>query len=345
VRQAVRTFDVAIDARVTRRMSGGMRAYLAGLLDGLPRVAPDVRVQCVGGGDNFGWAEQVALPRAIARAGPALTHYPTVFAPLVRRRPYVATVHDLIHLQFPRFFGPATALHYQAVAAPMLRAAALLLMGDERTAAACEQLLGIPRERCRVVPLGYDPALLAPSAPLVAPRPFILYAGNHRPHKNLPTLYQAWATLPPAIGLDLEVTGEDDPAARAAFSRSSGELRFLGTLEPVELARHYRAALAYVHPALAEGFGIPMLEATALGTPVLASAACVPAVVAPYAATFAPHDVLALQAALASVVADPAPFRRRAFEGSVAVRAYTWDRFAAATAAVYREVVDESAGT
>lgn len=333
--------DVAIDARVTRRMSAGMRAYLGALLGRLAHVAPDIRMHAVGDGGPFGFGEQIALPRAIARIAPALTHYPTIFAPLVRRKPYVATVHDLIHLQYPRFFGTATAAHYALVAVPMFRGARLLLMGEERTADACEALLGIPRERCRVVPLGYDPAMLdEPFTPPVLSRPFILYAGNHRPHKNLLTLYQAWATLPETVALDLCLTGPDDAPARAAFTRPQGELRFLGELTQPELWRRYRAALGYVHPALAEGFGIPMLEALVVGTPVLASATAVPAIVAPYAATFAPHDVLALRALLVDLVVDATPFRRRAAEGSRAVRAYTWDRFAAATAAVYREVVD-----
>lgn len=319
-----------------------MRAYLHALLDGLPRVASDVRVHRVGHGGNFGYAEQVALPREIARLAPALTHYPTIFTPLVRRRPYVAMVHDLVHLQYPQFFGHATAAHYALVAIPMLRHAELLLMSDPRTVEAARALLGVDPRDCRVVPLGYDPALCEPGEPYRVARPFVFYAGNHRPHKNLRVLYEAWAALPEAVELDLEVTGPDEPATRAGFRRRRGELRFVGELSPSELAARYRAALAYAHPALAEGFGLPMLEATVLGTPVLASASAVPSIVAPYAATFAAHDVLALRALLADVAADTAPYRRRAAEGSSAVRAYTWDRFAAATAAVYREVVDDS---
>lgn len=338
--------DVAIDVRITPRMSAGMRAYVGALIAGLPRVAPDVRVHPVGHGLNFGLAEQVELPAEIARLAPALTHYPTIFVPLRRRKPYVAMVHDLIHLQFPRLFGPAVAAFYALVATPMLRGAALLLMSDERTAQACIELLGVPRERCRVVPLGYDPALIAAASVPLPPRarPFAFYAGNHRPHKNLRVLYEAWAGLPDAVELDLLVTGPPDAAAAERYRRRCGELCFLGTLSAAELAQHYRAALAYVHPALAEGFGLPLLEAAVLGTPVAASHTALPGLLGPYAATFAPHDPLELRAILTDLAANPAPYRRRAAEGSVAARAYTWDRFAAATAAVYREVVHGSVG-
>jgi glycosyltransferase involved in cell wall biosynthesis len=333
--------DVAIDARITPRMSAGMRAYVHALIGGLPRVAPDIRVHAVGHGLNFGIAEHVDLPREIARAKVALTHYPTVFVPIRRRKPYVAMVHDLIHLQFPQYFSRMTAVFYELVAIPMLRDANMLLMSDERTVEACERFLRVPRERCRIVPLGYDPALIeTPAVPAAPPqRPYLFYAGNHRPHKNLATLFKTWTELPEALALDVVVTGDPDPKALARYRRRNGELHFVGALDDAELAATYRGAAAYVHPALAEGFGLPMLEATVLGTPVIASATAVPSIVAPYAVTFAPHDALALRAALTDVVANPARYRQRAAEGSVALRAYTWDRFAAATAAVYREVV------
>jgi glycosyltransferase involved in cell wall biosynthesis len=335
--------DVALDARITPRMSAGMRAYVRALLACLPRVAPDIRLHPVGRGRNFSLDEQVGLPAEIDRLAPALTHYPTIYVPLRRRKPYVAMVHDLIHLQFPQFFSPLTPLHYALVATPMYRGAAALLTSDRRTADACAELLGVPLERCRIVPLGYDPAILAPVAPLTTPRPFAFYAGNHRPHKNLRVLYEAWAGLPDAVELDLTVTGPPDATAAARYRRRSGELRFTGDLPVAELVRHYRAAAAYVHPALVEGFGLPMLEATVLGTPVIAAAGALTELLGPFAATFPAHDAFALRALMTDVLANPAAYRRRAAEGSVAVRAYTWDRFAAATAAVYREVADGSA--
>ena len=334
--------DVALDARITPRMSAGVRAYVKGIVAGVPRVAPDIALHALGRGRNFSLAEQVDLPAAIARLLPAVTHYPTVFAPLRRRKPYVATMHDLIHLEYPQFFSRATAVHYALVGAPLLRDAALVLVHDERTIAAGMRLLAIPADRYRVVPLAYDADLLVPTAPLITPRPFVFYAGNHRPHKNLAVLFEAWSALAPAVELDLVCTGPDDAAARERFARGGSELRFAGALSATDLARHYRSALAYVHPALTEGFGLPMLEATVVGTPVVASETCVPRPLLPFVATFPPHDVLALRALLVDVVADPSRYRRRAAEGSAVVRAYTWDRFAAAVAAVYREVAHGS---
>ncbi|GAC1540143.1 MAG: hypothetical protein NVS2B17_16130 [Candidatus Velthaea sp.] len=332
--------DVAIDARMTRRMSVGTRAYVNELLLRLPRVAVDLHVAKVGRGENFGLSEQAGLPREIARIGPRIVHYPTTFAPVLRRRPYVVTIHDLIHLRYPASFGRATALHYAFVGGPLARAATRLVMGDERTVADCERYFGVSPAQCRVVPLGYDDALLEPEEPLVPARPFFFYAGNHRAHKNLEALCAAWTQMPTRLECDLVLTGRAEPAWSERYARVAGTLRFAGDLSARDLRRHYRAALAYVHPAHCEGFGISMLEAAVVGTPVVASDGAVPGIVAPYAATFAASDTGALTSLLDAVVVDPAPFRARAAEGVVPLRAYTWDRFAAATAAVYREVLE-----
>jgi glycosyltransferase involved in cell wall biosynthesis len=209
-----------------------------------------------------------------------------------------------------------------------------------RTVGDCEAWLGVRPERCRVVPLGYDPALLDDAPPLPVERPFLFYAGNHKPHKNLTTLYAAWAAIAPQREIDLRVTGNPDPALLARFSRARGKLIPSGQLAPADLRRHYRAALAYVHPAFTEGFGIPMLEAGVVGTPVIAAGGAIPSIVEPYAATFEASNVAQLTALLNDLVRDPAPFAARAAEGVLPLRAYTWDRFAAGTAAVYREVIE-----
>jgi glycosyltransferase involved in cell wall biosynthesis len=258
-------------------------------------------------------------------------------APLVPR-PYVAMVHDLIHLRFPALFSRATGAYWRFVAGPLYRGAARVLVSDERVAADCVALLAVARERIRVVPLGYGDAV--PDAePWPAERPYAFYAGNHRPHKGLETLYAAWASLPSGVELDLVLTGPDEPGVRSTYVRENGTIAFLGDLDDDALARRYRGALAYVQPSLAEGFGIPALEAAVAGTPVLATTTSVPSMVAPFARLFEPGDARALATLLTDVCRAPESARVRAAEGAVALRAYTWDRFAASTAAVYREVV------
>jgi len=322
---------VALAARPTSRASAGMRAYTRALLERIPRVAPDVELIAVE-------SPLVIHPLALRAARAQLVHLPYFEAAPLVPRPYVAMVHDAIQLRFPALFSRATAAYWRLVAGPLYRGAARLLVSEPRVADDCIALLGVERERVRIVPLGYADAV-AGAVPWEAQRQYILYAGNHAAHKDLATLYAAWAALPADLALDLVLTGPDEPDVRSRYVRNDAAIVFLGDLDDATLARRYRGALAYVQPSLAEGFGIPALEAAVAGIPVLATTTSVPSVVAPFAQTFAPGDAGALASLLAVLARDPGRARERAAEGAVALRAYTWDRFAASTAAVYREVV------
>ena len=322
---------VAMPSRASARTSAGMRAYARALTGRLPQVAPDVELVTVD-------APWVALPVALRRTRAQLVHVPYLDAPPLLPRPYTAMLHDLIHLRFPHLFSPLTALYWKVAGAPLYRGAARVIVSDPRVADDCVALLGVSRERVRVVPLGYEPGVID-AQPWASERPYLFYAGNHRRHKDLDTLYSAWRDLPGDLALDLVLTGPDEPEARRRYARRSGTLLFAGDLDDATLARRYRGALAYVQPSLAEGFGIPALEAAAAGTPVVASTSAVPAPVAPFAATFEPGDARALGSLLDAIAREPQRARARAAEGAVTLRAYTWDRFASETAAVFREVV------
>jgi glycosyltransferase involved in cell wall biosynthesis len=322
---------VALAAHATPRASEGMRVYTRALIEHLPRAAPDIALLVVD-------APNAVAALRLRAAHADLVHLPYLEAPLFTPRPYVAMLHDCIHLRYPASFSRLTAAYWHLFALPLYRNAARVLVSDPRVAADAAALAGVEPDRIRVVPLGYDDAI--PDAqPWVDERPYLFYAGNHRPHKDLETLYAAWAALPPEVVVDVVLTGPDDPEVRARFVRPRGRITFLGHLDAPALAQRYRGAVAYVQPSLSEGFGIPSLEAAVAGTPVIATTTSVPAIVAPYARTFEPGDVRALASLLNAVIADPLAARARVSEGAVSLRAYTWDRFAASTAAVYREVI------
>jgi glycosyltransferase involved in cell wall biosynthesis len=332
--------DVLLDARITRRMSVGMIAYARQLALRLPRIAPDLRFGLFEWGGNFGFSEQVRLPLAILRERPRMVHFLALYAPLVRPRPFAITIHDLIHLRFPQYFKRSVGPYYRTVVRSACAQAMRVIVDDPRTADDLERFLGVDRAKVRVVPLGVDDAFLAPAEPEPSARPFFLYAGNHREHKNLSTLAAAWRALPAHLEADLFLTGDPDVPELTGLERPGGAVRFLGEVAPARLARLYRGAAAYVHPALCEGFGLPMLEAAAAGTPVIASSEAVPAVLAGVSDLFEPYDVLALTGLLARVLGTPVDDGQRR-RRSTAAHAYTWDRCAAATAEVYREMLAE----
>ena len=150
------------------------------------------------------------------------------------------------------------------------------------------------------------------------------------------TLLAAWTALPPELAVDLLLTGPADTALGAA--RERGELVFLGDVPEDELRGAYAGAAAYVHPALREGFGLPLLEAMRFGAPVLAAQSAVPAVLRAHAQTFAPGDAAGLATLIVSVLRDPAGARERARAVRAATAGLTWEATAQKTADLYRRL-------
>jgi len=302
----------------------------------LPTLAPDLQTVFVGRGDNFDLAEQVGLPLALARLRPRLAHFPTPYVPRFIPVPYLVTVHDLIDLEFPQYAKRKVGPYWRAVVAPVLRGARAVVTDDERTVELLVRYASVDRTRVHAIPLGVDaPEPLPP--PVQRARPYLFYAGNQRPHKDLPTLLRAWAALPPALAVDLVLTGSENAELRA-LARPGAELVFTGALDEPALWAYHRGAAAYVQPALREGFGLPLLEALRVGTPVLAADTAVPRILAGEVETFPAGDVGALAALLERALSDPT-VRERATHARVRSAYLTWARTVGATAALYRTLL------
>ncbi len=332
---------IALDARVTRQLSAGMQTYVRELTARLPAAAPDLEFSTFAGGGNFGWAELVRLPLAIRAAKPALTHYLSQYTPLLMPRPYVVTIHDLIHLLFPENFKRKVGPYYRSVVRHVAGRAARVITDDARTVADLRRFLGIAPERVRVVPLGVKEVYLQPAVPHRGARPYFFYSGNHREHKDLATLLDAWKALPESDAVDLLMTGADDIGA-SQFAMQNRKVIVLGDVPANELAGYYAGAVALVHPALREGFGLPMLEAMAAGSPVIACADALPSVLRGAALTFPARDAAGASRAMQRVLADQGLRMKLVNEGRARAAEFTWDRCARETANVYREIVEGS---
>ncbi len=318
-----------------------MQAYVDELAVRLPRVAPDLRFALLSRTRSLSFREQVGLPLALRRLHPRLTHFMSVYAPVLAPRPYAITIHDLIHLHFPAQFKPTVGPYYATAVRAVAKRAARVITDDPRTVGDLERFLHVSADRIRVIPLGVDDRFLGGEiVPYAAARPFFLYVGNHRAHKDLPTLFAAWASLGPELAADLYLTGADDlPPAVARPTRPSGSLRFLGEVDVETLATLYAGAIALVYPSLREGFGLPLLEAAAVGTRVIASADAVPGPLRPFADIFAARDVRAVAGLMTAAVGAPHPPE----EARRFARSQTWDLCAERTAEVYREILREHA--
>jgi glycosyltransferase involved in cell wall biosynthesis len=333
--------DVALDVPRTRHMSTGMLAYADELAARLPRVAPDLTFVAFARTQSLTLGEQLVLPWRLRRAQPRLVHFLSVYAPLLAPRPYAITIHDLIHLRYPQYFKRSVGPYYASVVSAVCAGAARVITDDARTVGDLERFLGVRSDKVRVIPLGVDDAYRADAEPERGERPYFLYVGNHRPHKDLATLFAAWEALEPQLEADLYLTGPDDlePALRRP-QRVAGSLRFLGGVSVERLRKLYAGAVALVHPSLCEGFGLPLLEAASVGARVIACADAIPGTLRPYVDSFAPRDVRALTGLMANAAQNPVP----APEARRFARTQTWDRCAERTAEVYREVLEENRG-
>lgn len=336
---------VALDARLTRQMSVGMKSYATELAQRLPRVAPDLRFAVFSDGANFGIDEQLRLPLAMRRAGADLAHFLSLYTPAFPPRPYVVTIHDLIHLRFPQYFKSKVGPYYKTIVRLACARAARVITDDDRTVSDLKQFLGVDPSRVRVIPLGANDRYYAAVEPYPAKRPYLLYVGNHRAHKDLATLFKAWAGLPSYIALDLYVTGPDDLGDLSEFSRPAGRIVALGDVSDDELASYYAGARALAHPALCEGFGLPMLEAMAAGCPVVACEGAVPGVLRDVALPFKGRDVEAARAHILAILENEGMRADLIARGRARAKTLTWDRCAQATAEVYREILAERAQT
>lgn len=325
--------DVAFDVRETSHMSVGMCQYVRELAARLPRVAPDLSLATFGRGDNFDVAEQIGMPLELWRKRPRLAHFTSPFAPLVVPVPYVVTIHDLIDLHFPQWAKPKARWYYRVAVRRIARHARCVITDDVATAEDLERFYALAPNRIAVVPLGVD---LPPVAPLRRDVPYVIYAGNHRPHKDLGTIVAAWSRVDPSLQLDLVLTGDEDAGLRR-MTRARGRLLFVGDLPHGEVLRWMAGAAALVHAALREGFGLPLLEAVRLGTPVIAAAPAVPEPLRDRVATFPAGDADALARAIESAVRGEA--KTRVEEARMATAELTWDRCAERTADVYRRLL------
>ncbi|HEY1727803.1 MAG TPA: glycosyltransferase [Candidatus Baltobacteraceae bacterium] len=322
--------DVAFDRRETSHMSIGMRQYVAELAARLPRVAPELQFATFGSGDNFDWGEQAAMPLQIARMHPHLVHIPTPFTPLVIPAPYVMTIHDLIDLNFPQWTKPKARWYFGVAVRRAARGARCVITDDRATADDLVRFYELDPARIAVVPLGVDVPDVDPIRRTV---PFVIYAGNRRPHKDLKTIVAAWHAVDPQMELDLVLTGPQ-LADLHIPRRERGSVVFAGELAHADVLRWMKGARALVHAALREGFGLPLLEAVRVGTPVICAQTSVPDVLRKHVRSFVPGDVRALTGAIESALRGELSEQTQRAQRETAN--LTWDHCASLTANVYR---------
>lgn len=283
---------------------------------------------------------QLELPRLAKRHKASLIFTPAPEGYLGPQAiPQVVMVHDLRPISHPeRSFQ---SLYFRSWVPPLLRSCRHVLTNSQFTAQEIQRCTGLPDSRITVTPLGYDEQMFKPGpCPRGSKeRPYFLHVGQQYPHKNLRRLIQAFAQVASSYPeLRLVLAGKLHPTETPVLQAMVRELglqkrvEFRSYVPYAELPDLYRGALALVYPSLWEGFGLPILEAMACGTPVITSRGSGTQEVAGDAAMLVdPTNTSTLADA---VVQLPELASRLRLRGLERARHYSWSKTAAATRAV-----------
>jgi glycosyltransferase involved in cell wall biosynthesis len=308
--------------------------------------------------------EQVAFPRACRRWGANVALVPYWGSPLRPNMPTVVTIHDLIPLLLPAYRGTLLVRLYTRLVSASARRAAVVLTDSLASKQDIEAHLGLPAEGVHCVPLAADERFRPEPGPddtairqgyglpdgtasAEAGR-YVLYLAGHDMRKNVAALVEAFAIVAQAdddvllaIGGNLPEKHDPlffDPRPLVAELGLLAEVRFIGWVDEAHKPALYRGAACAVFPSRYEGFGLPVLEALACGTPLVTSnSSSLPELLGDAGFALDPEDVQGLAGAMLSCLVDEslaAELRRR---GPLQAARFTWLQTARETLAVCKE--------
>ena len=374
---------VGVDLTALPSLKGGVAFYLLELVGALARMSSGPEIQLLARREHSQQLRQVApglevvgydlpsrplrlaweqfrLPREVRRLRLDVLHSPHYTRPLgVLQCASVVGIMDLTMLLLPRHHRWEKRLFFRGMIPAAVRRADRLIAISESTKADLVRWLKVDEDRIDVTPLAAGPQFRT-DHPLEAiadvrrrydlPERFVLFVGRLEPRKNVPRLLEAYrhlrAAMPGAPPLVLAGAPGWHSSALMAELRRAPQVIALGYVSDTDLPLLYAAATVFVYPSIYEGFGIPVLEALATGTPTITSGrSSMPEVAGDAALLVDPEDPLELAAAMCRLLTDDAvraDLRRR---GPIRARHFSWDRTARLTVASYMKAVSDKRRT
>ena len=299
--------------------------------------------------------EQTVQPLATYTERLDLLHALAFARPWVARCPVVLTIYDMTFVRLPERFPTLKRLYLQSITRWSARRAAAITVISQSTKDDVVQFCGVPESRVTVTYCGVDEQfhpynrveVEAFRAAKGLPAHFILYLGTLEPRKNVSQLVRAYAALRSngsertrLVIAGAKGWGYDEVFAAVEQSGVTADVTFAGFIAPEELPLWYNAADVFAYPSHYEGFGLPVAEAMACGTPAITSnVSSLPEVAGDAALMVAPDNVQALTEALSGVLHDKALRAQMRERGLAQAARFDWSRAAQQTAQVYARVL------
>ncbi|RAM48499.1 MAG: glycosyltransferase family 1 protein [Hapalosiphonaceae cyanobacterium JJU2] len=315
--------------------------------------------------DRLIWT-QFQLPKIYKKLKSQLIFSPIPEAPLYSNSRFVVMVHDLIPLRFPKRFSPLTP-YFRYYIPQVLQQAQHIICNSQATAKDITDFYQIPVRKITPIPLAHDVnhfrpimedggtggEILSASSPLRVPAsnsisasasyPYFLYIGRHDPYKNLNRLIAAFASLPNHHDYQLWLAGPQDKRYTPVLQAQVEELgigkqvKFLDYVPYSELPKIITGAIALVFPSLWEGFGFPVLEAMACGTPVITSnISSLPEVAGDAAILINPYNIGEITEAMDKIATDTQLRDRLSLASINRANQFSWQKTGLATAEVLK---------
>ena len=369
---------IGLNAHLLSRQAGyrsaGIHGYIYNLLANLASVAPEDWhfTAFVGRGNPHTFDRATLRQSPFATESPlqrilweqgwqpwALQHFDlyhslAFVSPLILLAPSVVTVYDLSFVHYPQALNPARRLYLRCCTGLSCRRARRVIAISHSTARDIRQTFGIPAERIDVAACGYDATRYQklPTTEVAAfrqqkglPERFWLFVGTLEPRKNLTTLLDAYAQLPHAERLPLILAGGKGWLYADIFERVeryglAGDVFFPGFIAAEELPLWYNCAETFIYPSIFEGFGLPVLEAMACGTPVIVSdASSLPEVAGDAGMRVPPQDIAAWVETLKKAFYDGDWRARATQQGFIEAKRYSWRKTAEQTIISYKRAL------
>lgn len=286
-------------------------------------------------------------PAVQKATGPVDVIHATTIAIPPRTAPLCVTIHDLAFLNDTSHFTKRGLRFFRKGLDLALKQADLVLCPSQHTLRDCRRI-GFTPDRLRLVPMGVH-IDVAGAAEIEAARriyglerPYILWTGTVEPRKNLPRLIKAFGQLDADADLVLVgPRGWNEDIQKLTRGSTRDDVKVLGFVPPEHLRPLYAGATVFCFPSLFEGFGLPVLEAMAQGTPVVTSKGTSTEELAEGAGMLVdPRKARSIATGIRKVMEDDALARELAEAGRERARDYTWRHTAERTLGCYREVTD-----